>query len=127
MSVKSEAVVLYCASLQSQLRVRSPLHSNEIFECRGCLRATLTLICPTHSVLEDWSKSFSALNSCHQFVRLKHVFPPTKNPHFSAFSSNYKTAVLISPSSHSLLSADSSASFCVTDHSSACVKHRYAL
>jgi len=132
-SVKLKAVVLYCTSLQSQLRVRSPLHLDEIFECNGCLRATLTLIRPTHSVLEDrpcvlptnradWSKSFSTLNSCHQFVRLKHVFPPTKNPYLSAFASNYETAVLISRSSHSLLSAGSSASFCVADHSSAGVK-----
>ncbi len=45
--------------------------------------------------------------------QLKHVLPPTKKSHLSAFSSSSLTAILVPRWSHCFLSAGSSASICV--------------
>ena len=92
----------------------------------------LALVYCAHSGLEDllsllfWNApdGFGSLNAPNCPVRLDQIFPPAKNPYVFAFTTRNDTAILISRSSHLLLSAGSSAFPCVDGDSNAkSVKH----
>src|SRR5437879_2669205 len=54
-------------------------------------------------------KHYRAQHSANRVIGPNHVLPPTSDPHFPAFTSDEKTAILISAAGHRVLSVGSSA------------------
>jgi len=118
-----EVVIPHRTLLHSQLRVRAPLLAYKFGEGSNCLRSALVEIFSPEFLVEDGTRKlpryvsdgperFGALQAFHRTVRLQNVLPPPDHPHSSSFSTNDETTFLVPRSSHSFLSADSSASFC---------------
>jgi hypothetical protein len=109
-------VISHRALFESQCHSRPPFSQNEVCEQHSGLWPALALVlyfavkdgaCALPGNLANRPERFGVLDPLHRPVRLPHVLPPTNDPHLSTFTTYNETSILITRSSHILLSAGS--------------------